>query len=335
MNQQKLISQQNTGTVYHVLDLTKFIGALLVVLIHTEPLESHSAVANFYTTDVLARLAVPMFFAISGFFYARRPAPIKTFQRIGMLYLGWSAAYLLIQLPQWYASGWWGPHVILDYVLGLVTKGSYYHLWYLLATLYAIPLLYLLVKRDSPQLIMVVCCLCWLAECLTYSYSWIGLNQIGLLVSLLDRFSGVCDGIFRALPLMLVGALCFRNAATHPAPYWGKRALVGFVLLCTESSILYFATPNSGFYSYLFTTPVFTYYLLCFLLTCGFRFRRADWPILLRKASLIIYCIHPFFDYFVKRTTISPGIPAWLAVTVLSVGFSLAYSSLSLQRRSK
>lgn len=55
----------------------------------------------------------------------------------------------------------------------------------------------------------------------------------------------------------------------------------------------------------------------------------------LRKASLMIYCIHPFFDHFVERTAIASGIPAWLAVTVLATGFSLAYSVLSLRSRNK
>ena len=102
MEQHYLIYKKNTGTVFHALDLAKFIGALLVILIHTSPLEPYSAVANFYSRDVLARLAVPMFFAISGFFFARRPDPLKTMKRIGMLYLGWSAVYLMLQIPQWY-----------------------------------------------------------------------------------------------------------------------------------------------------------------------------------------------------------------------------------------
>lgn len=225
--------------------------------------------------------------------------------------------------------------MLVDYILGLVTKGTYFHLWYLLATLYAIPLLYLLVKRDSPRLMLGVCCLCWLAECLTYSYSWVGIDQIPVLMSLLGRFSGVCDGVFRALPLMLVGVFCLKNASSHPAGYWGKRALVAFLLLCAEASALYFVSPNDQLYSYLFTTPFFTYYSLCFLLNWDFKFSRAEWAVHLRKASLMIYCIHPFFDHFVERTAIASGIPAWLAVTVLATGFSLAYSVLSLRSRNK
>lgn len=320
---------------FQILDLAKFIGALLVVLIHTAPLEPYSAIANFYTRDVLARLAVPLFFAISGFFFARRPKPGKSLRRIGLLYLGWSAVYLLLQLPQWYRAGWWGPHVIVDYCFGLVAKGSYYHLWYLLATLYAIPLLYMLVKSNSSWLMLAVGCLCWLLECMTYSYSWIGLDRIGILVSILDRFSGVCDGVFRALPLMLVGAFCFQNAATHSAAYWGRRAFVSFLLMCAEASALFFFSPNRWFYSYLIATPFFAYYFLCFLLRWDFQFLRAEQAAVLRKASLMIYCVHPLFAYFVEASPIDAGIPFWLCVTTLAVSFSLVYSLVTLRRRCK
>ena len=61
-----------TGT-YDSLDLTKWIGALLVIVIHTSPLEALSSTLNFYTRDVLARVAVPLFFAISGFCFLRNP----------------------------------------------------------------------------------------------------------------------------------------------------------------------------------------------------------------------------------------------------------------------
>ena len=316
---------------FHSLDLAKFIAALLVVLIHTAPLGPYSAVANFYTRDVLARIAVPLFFAISGFFFDRRATPGKTFWRIARLYLGWSAVYLLLQLPQWYRAGWWGPHVILDYGLALVFQGSYYHLWYLLATLYAIVPLYLLVKRAKPRGMLAVCGLCWLIECMTYSYAWLAVDRLPVLSALLDRFSGVCDGLFRALPLMLVGVFCQRNSHTHSAAYWAKRSLVWFLLLTAEASVLYFGSPNRQLYSYLISTPFFTYHFLCFLLRWDFRFRQAEHALVLRRASLMIYCVHPLIDHFVTQSAIPEGIPAWLAVTVLAGGSALVYSAAALR----
>lgn len=56
---------------YDSLDFIKWVSALLIVIIHTNPFHGIE-VLNFYIKDVLARIAVPLFFAISGFLFFRR-----------------------------------------------------------------------------------------------------------------------------------------------------------------------------------------------------------------------------------------------------------------------
>lgn len=55
---------------YTNLDVAKFVCALLVVFIHTDPLRGVSEIAGFYLKDVLARVAVPLFlrYPVSCFF---------------------------------------------------------------------------------------------------------------------------------------------------------------------------------------------------------------------------------------------------------------------------
>ena len=52
------------------LDLFRLIAAFLVVAIHTSPLESVSAEADFFLTRIVARVAVPFFFMVTGQFVA-------------------------------------------------------------------------------------------------------------------------------------------------------------------------------------------------------------------------------------------------------------------------
>ena len=52
-------------TRYGGLDLFRVAAALLVVANHTGPLLSFNGTANYLITDILARLAVPFFFAVS------------------------------------------------------------------------------------------------------------------------------------------------------------------------------------------------------------------------------------------------------------------------------
>ena len=53
---------------YGGLDAFRLIAAFLVIAIHTSPLLSYSDGADFFLTRVLARLAVPFFFMVTGHF---------------------------------------------------------------------------------------------------------------------------------------------------------------------------------------------------------------------------------------------------------------------------
>ena len=53
---------------YGGLDAFKLIAALLVICIHTSPLTTFSANADFFLTRIVARIAVPFFLMVSGFF---------------------------------------------------------------------------------------------------------------------------------------------------------------------------------------------------------------------------------------------------------------------------
>lgn len=53
---------------YTNLDIAKFVCALLVVMIHAEPLADTASEMNFFLVKILARVAVPLFFVMSGFF---------------------------------------------------------------------------------------------------------------------------------------------------------------------------------------------------------------------------------------------------------------------------
>ena len=53
---------------YGGLDYFRMIAAVLVIAIHTSPLSSFSPAGDFFLTRVLARVAVPFFFMVTGQF---------------------------------------------------------------------------------------------------------------------------------------------------------------------------------------------------------------------------------------------------------------------------
>lgn len=66
-SQSSSTSAQNTNCMQY-LDIFRLVAALLVVAIHTSPLSSFNADADFFLTRVLARVAVPFFLMVTGFF---------------------------------------------------------------------------------------------------------------------------------------------------------------------------------------------------------------------------------------------------------------------------
>ena len=328
------------GGFYPNLDLAKFVCALLVVVIHTSPLENTAELAHFYLNNVFARVAVPLFFAASGFLFCRgltfengRIARTKgnlrrlilTVRRNVVLYVIWSLAYLAVALPEWYRSGWWGIAALKDWLHAFFLIGRPYQLWYLLSLFLALPMLYILLSVLPLKRLWMAVAVLWTLECLTYSYSWIGTDKIALIEFISAKMPVVFDSSLRALPLMATGALLSQKQ--HRTI--GVPAAVGAFTLCAaEASALYFFSPNCSFYSYLFATPLLAYALLGFLISG----KQIGIPVscqrTLRDMCLSIYCIHPMICIFAKWLGISEGLCFWLAVTVMSTGIAWLWHEL-------
>ena len=118
------------------LDRFKFIAAFLVVAIHTSPLSSFSANADFLLTRVLARTAVPFFLMVTGYFLLpqylfeksmdRRPL-LRFLKKTVLLY----GIAILLYLPvNIYAGHFQGAgigelirKVLFDFLSSLVSSG--------------------------------------------------------------------------------------------------------------------------------------------------------------------------------------------------------------------
>lgn len=127
------------------LDRFKFIAAFLVVAIHTSPLSSFSANADFLLTRVLARTAVPFFLMVTGYFLLpqylfeksmdRRPL-LRFLKKTVLLY----GIAILLYLPVNIYAGHFQGAGIGELIRKVLFDGTFYHLWYLPAVLLGVPL---------------------------------------------------------------------------------------------------------------------------------------------------------------------------------------------------
>ena len=320
-----------------IFDLVKLVCALLVVCIHASAVVGAPAWIQFYVTDVAARFAVPLFFGMSGFlFFSRleyengriRACPEnlarlrRQFCRTARLYLGWSAAYLLIvQLPEWYRTGWWGMYVIKDYLVSLFFQGSYYHMWYMLALVYAVPVLYGLLSVIPVRKAAAVAAALWICECLTYSYTWLGTDRIAPVMLIGTKMPIVYDTLLRAVPLLFLGAYLSQHPPAGKPRLWA--VLAAAVLCAGEATALYLRDPGSGRYSYLFLTPLAAYLLLKALLQSRPVRLRPGVGVRMRSLSTNVYLIHPMVIVFLAPLSIPEGPAHYGAVVTVPVLLSL------------
>lgn len=330
--------QRTSGKYYFSLDIAKFVCALLIIAIHTRPFSECSDIIDFYFVDVIARIAVPLFFAISGYLFfgvllyedgkiancaENRAKLLKYLKRIVIIYFGWSVVYFILQLTQWYHTGWWGKALIKDCIVSFFFNGLYYHLWYLLASIYAVPLLYIILSLIPAEKLRILIPVLWIGECLLYSYDWIGIDHIPELAWLTEHFPILFDAVFRALPLLGIGILCMECSTKQPRKP-GFFAALSILLCAIEASILHFCTTNSGKYSYILFTPVMTFFILHALL-CITKSGNPWMGALCRKSSVVIYCVHPLVLQLFELMGVEFRFLLWMLVTITSAFIAVAW----------
>lgn len=212
MMNEELKSIRDEKRIYSI-DLAKFICSILIVMLHTELFEEYPLLGNGIE-DYLTRLAVPFFFVASGFLLFRKtsydsPDMERIFRyvlRLSRLYLIWSVIYFYPKAADIMKSGnglFQGAFVYLRHFLFV---GSYVHLWYLSALIFAVVLIAVLIRRKCPvkAIMMAAGTLYFLG---LFAQSWFGL--IAPLRELLPGFwavlkmlqrvfmttrNGLCDG---------------------------------------------------------------------------------------------------------------------------------------------
>lgn len=129
-----------TRTKGAYLDGFRVVSALLVVSIHTSPLESISPDADWLLTRVIARIAVPFFFMSTGYFsreILENGGLWKRLRKLCLLYL--AAIFLYLPLNVYMGD----LHSVTPGMAlqKLLLDGTFYHLWYFPAVIIGLLLL--------------------------------------------------------------------------------------------------------------------------------------------------------------------------------------------------
>ncbi len=296
---QKIQSDRKTHSVvrYYGIDIIKLICAFLIIPIHVEPfsdaLFSNANTLNFFFTKIICRIAVPFYFAASGFLL---------FRNMNVRQIDWERikryCFKLLRL-----FGLWN---LLLFIGG---KG---HLWYLSATVVGV--------------ICVSLCFHWHIKMRVIVLLALGLYGVGLLgdsyygfiesfraYALFDYalkgyeyfFRVTRNGLFMGFPFLLIGSIfALKKIRIKPI-----LAALGFVvsmsLMIVEAYFLQNLGGSKDHNMYLSLIPVtFFLFALAISIELNHNSRYEKMQII---AMLIYYihlmvsvCIAPVFDVVLK-----------------------------------
>lgn len=344
------------GRPHLAVDLFKAVAALLVIAIHTGPLQTYSEQADFLLTGIAARLAVPFFFLASGCFFFRKAIAgngsgwkdvHRYAAKTGKLY----AVAIILYIPlNWYSGYFASP----DFSLGplakdLVFDGTLYHLWYLPASILGMYIAYACFRYGSMNAALPVTGCLYAIGLLGDSYYGIAAGHAWL-ASLYDSLFALFDytrnGIFFAPLYMALGALAAKRAESRPPSLKASAAwlFLSLALLFAEGMTLHGLEWPRHDSMYVALVPA-VYCLYQCLLAGEARLQLAPaYGPYLRQLSTWIYIGHPAVIVLVRfiakmtdstRLLVNDSLVHFVAVSILSVLISMLGIAVSNHCRGK
>lgn len=306
-----------------MLDSFRIIAAILVVAIHTSPLSSISEDADFFVTRVLARIAVPFFFMITGHYvlgknmYCLENKGDKILRQLKKLLILYGIA-IVMYLPVGLYAGhyeeisWWNICKMLFF------DGTFYHLWYFPAVIMGIGVVWLMGRVLSLKELTFITGVLYVLGLLGDSYYGMiqsvpflnNLYRVGFHISTYTR-----NGIFFA-PLFLVLGIWMSRVGysvnkDNKKPLFASGLVVSFVLMTAEAFLLrYFNIQrHDSMYLFLLPTMIFLYQMLL-------EIRGKTMP-MIRTATTWIYILHPAMIIAIRLLARITGVKALIENSVL------------------
>lgn len=313
----------------NIIDLAKFVASLLVVAIHSALFKDVNSTLFFVFNELICRLGVP-FFAICTGFYMYKAIIHKGFEilkkqewKLLRLYALWTFLYFLFLLPSWIVTNYFSFGHILGYGKSAVLTGSYFHLWYVLDVIYAMPIFYLIVKYISPKVWIWFVIILYGLYALNYGYIQILPYYVSLFLSIINRSYAIVSAQFVVLPMLLCGALyAHKKTGSILMEFEINNTRNNVMALLISSVFLFFEALLLRYYvhhtevSYIIMILPTAYFIFVLLqnISCGY----ISYAGTLGKMSLIVYCVHPMFCLYVQEV-ISNTIIVFGIVCVLSI----------------
>lgn len=336
---------------YLGIDLFRIIAVILVIMNHTYPLASINETTDFILTRIIARIAVPFFFMVSGYFILpsiigknkNYSVVLKSIKKLIKLYVIATIVYLPIYIYSGYISGQKG---LVDFFKDILFNGTFYHLWYLPGAIVGIVVVSILLKKLKIFNVLLITIFLYIIG--LFGDSYYGVTQNIPLINefykmLYNVFDYTRNGIFFAPLFLVLGAMISRQKIEPKKDIMMYGCIGTLLLMILEGLLLNNFGVQRHSSMYILLVPVM-YFLFQWILLWNLeelmRFKNikvnmSKWISIrsIRDISMIVYIIHPLviilirgFSKVFKLQNILVDNSIIHFVVVLISSFVIAYS---------
>lgn len=241
---------------YTGLDLFKFIAAILILMLHANPFGNTSLI-GVVLREVITPVAVPFFFAASGFLWYQSYVKNGDKKAKGSilhtikLYLIWSGIYFPFVLITWVINNSLNLHSVLFYIKQFFLEGSYQTIWFLNALWLSTAIVYLLLKRFSVKQVFLISIPFYLISCLLSSYNGLLLKlPLGEAVSsaYYSVFETTKNGLLFGFIYVALGALIAKYTTEKSENSKGRpQDRYIYIVICFVITVLEYALRKKYF----------------------------------------------------------------------------------------
>ena len=197
------------------IDIFRYICAVMIIAIHTAPFSDINEQLGYVFSQIIPRIAVPFFFAVSGYFYMSKLENgnnyfFKYLKRLLGTYFIWSFFYYLMDYMTW---GKYENFInfIKQCIYGFIITGSHYHFWFFPALIFSVCISTFLFKVKCKNILIPLSIGLYIIGCLGCSYYEIGI-KIPVLQNLITSsyFEIIRRVLLMGFPFFICGYLIYR-----------------------------------------------------------------------------------------------------------------------------
>lgn len=297
MEQRLAIPKQKN---YALIDAARIYCAFLVVVLHSVEVATSNPVWNVLQYCFFKQ-AVPYFFIVSGFFFAKKlyrsenklKETIKYVKGNVLLYVAWAALWfpytLSIYMGKYPGASFIKLAALLARSIFLAGTGVY---WYILVMAEAAVFVFAAIHFKKEKLLYAVALV---GLFLGYCYEWNlplplvpQINQLFYVV-----FSWGNNVIMMGLPFMAIGVFFAQYAEKMRCP--NVALIVAYCVVSGLHVLLYFKHVQNGQVAFLYPVQAALLFLICLKAKPGILPSKV--AIVLREGSAAIYFMHTVFIY--------------------------------------